>query len=71
MINSLLDMDFYKFTMGQLIHKNHPEVPVEYKLFDRDNKSLSTKINISRLKEELGRLVLKKRSPEYLATSNF
>lgn len=34
-INSLLDTDFYKFTMGQLVFKKHRDVPVKYALKNR------------------------------------
>ncbi len=34
-ITSLLDVDFYKFTMGQLVFKNHPDVPVKYAFKNR------------------------------------
>jgi nicotinate phosphoribosyltransferase len=34
-IKSLLDSDFYKFTMGQVIFKRHPDVPVRFALKNR------------------------------------
>ena len=34
-ITSLLDTDFYKFTMGQLILDRYPDVPVKYSFKNR------------------------------------
>ena len=34
-IQSLLDIDFYKFTMGRLVFKRYREVPVRYALQNR------------------------------------
>lgn len=34
-ITSVLDTDFYKFTMGQLIFEKHPDVPVKYSFKNR------------------------------------
>ena len=36
MITSRSDIDFYKFTMGEFVFKYHPDVEVEYELFDRN-----------------------------------
>ncbi len=35
-IRSLLDVDFYKLTMGYFIHKRYPGVDVKFKLINRD-----------------------------------
>ena len=35
-VQSLLDVDFYKFTMGQFIHRFYPDVLVTFKLTIRD-----------------------------------
>ncbi len=35
-VRSLMDIDFYKFTMGQFIHANHPNVEVVFQLILRD-----------------------------------
>jgi len=34
-IESLLDVDFYKFTMGQMVFLRYPDVPVTYALTNR------------------------------------
>lgn len=54
-IQSLLDLDLYKLTMGQFIWKNHPDVTVTYALANRhaDRVALANLVDISRLKEEL------------------
>jgi len=53
-IQSLLDIDFYKFTMGQLIFKKHKDVPVRFKLTNRTSSvSLSKMIPLEQLKEQL------------------
>lgn len=36
-VRSLMDIDFYKFTMGQVILEKHPDVIVTFKLIVRDN----------------------------------
>lgn len=35
-VQSLMDIDFYKFTMGQFIHRFYPDVEVTFKLIVRD-----------------------------------
>ena len=35
-VRSLMDVDFYKFTMGQFIFNNYPGVRVKFKLINRD-----------------------------------
>ena len=52
-INSLLDMDFYKMSMIQLLYLKHRDVKVKYKLFDRSNMRLSTSIPKEALVEQL------------------
>lgn len=52
-IESLLDIDFYKFTMGQAAHALHPEVPVEYTFVDRSNSRPEVFIAEEQLREEL------------------
>ncbi len=53
-IQSLLDIDFYKFTMGQLIFMKHPDVPV---LFSSKNRTkgvnLREHIDMGELREQL------------------
>ena len=34
-IKSFLDVDFYKFTMGQLVFHRYPDVPVAYSFINR------------------------------------
>lgn len=36
-VRSLMDTDFYKFTMGQLIHRHFPDVEVTFRIIIRDN----------------------------------
>ncbi|TSC82138.1 MAG: nicotinate phosphoribosyltransferase [Parcubacteria group bacterium Gr01-1014_20] len=53
-IESLLDIDFYKFTMGQLVFHRHPNVPVEYALVNRTTGvKLSREIDEGELREQL------------------
>ena len=53
-IESLLDTDFYKFTMGQLVFHRHPNVPVEYALVNRTKEvKLPTEIDEGELREQL------------------
>lgn len=52
-IKSLLDTDFYKFTMGQLIWKNYSNQEVEFKLINRSNAPLAKFINEIELRMEL------------------
>ena len=52
-INSLMDVDFYKFTMGQLIFLKHPNVPVKFKFKNRTNSvQLAKIIPIEALREQ-------------------
>ena len=52
-IRSLLDTDFYKFTMGQYAWKYYPNVKVKYAFINRTDVRLSEHININDLIEEL------------------
>lgn len=53
-IESLLDTDFYKFTMGQLIFKKYPDVPVTYSFKNRTaNILLSHHIKEQAFRDEL------------------
>lgn len=38
-VASLLDVDFYKFTMGQFVFRRHPAVRVRYRLICRDREA--------------------------------
>lgn len=53
-ITSLLDIDFYKFTMGQLAFKRYPDVPVTYAFKNRTKRvCLAGHIDLGELREEL------------------
>ena len=53
-ISSLLDVDFYKFTMGQLVYLRHRGVQVKYGLENRTSSvRLGEHIDIVQLREEL------------------
>jgi nicotinate phosphoribosyltransferase len=53
-LSSLLDIDFYKFTMGQLVFLKYRDVPVVYSLVNRTrNVRLAEFIDESELREEL------------------
>jgi len=53
-IGSLLDVDFYKFTMGQLVYLRHRDVRVRYALENRTSSvKLAEHIDIVQLREEL------------------
>ena len=53
-ITSLLDVDFYKFTMGQLVYLRHRDVRVRYALDNRTSSvRLAEHIDIAQLREEL------------------
>lgn len=56
-IHSLLDVDFYKDTMGQMIFHRHPKVPVKF-VFTNRNRSvrLAECIDMGRLRENLEHL---------------
>ncbi|MBI2054850.1 MAG: nicotinate phosphoribosyltransferase [Candidatus Sungbacteria bacterium] len=53
-IRSLLDVDFYKFTMGQFVWKYYPDVHVKYAFMNRTKKvKIAKAIDMYRLREEL------------------
>lgn len=52
-IRSLLDMDFYKFTMGQLVFLQYPHIPVRYAFKNRTK--LSMQFNTAVCEEDLRR----------------
>jgi nicotinate phosphoribosyltransferase len=53
-IQSLLDVDFYKFTMGLLIWRLHKDVPVTFRFTNRTKRiKLAKHINIKALREQL------------------
>jgi nicotinate phosphoribosyltransferase len=53
-IQSLLDVDFYKFTMGQLVFLRYRDVPVTYALTNRTRKiRLASVVDKAELKAEL------------------
>lgn len=53
-ITSLLDIDFYKFTMGQLVFHRYPNVPVRYAFKNRTARvRLADFISEDELREEL------------------
>jgi len=56
-IRSLLDTDFYKFTMGQLVHRRYPKVPVRYRLIVRTpGTALADRIAEDDLRNELDQM---------------
>ncbi len=52
-INSLLDTDFYKFTMAQLIFRRYGGIRVEFNLIDRSHAPLARFIDEGELRGEL------------------
>ncbi len=52
-INSLLDLDFYKITMSQFAWKYYPNVKVKYAFINRSKVKLAEHINIPELIEAL------------------
>ena len=53
-IESLLDLDFYKFTMGQMVFLKYRDVPVVYSLVNRTREvRLAEFIDASHLRDEL------------------
>ncbi len=53
-IESLLDLDFYKFTMGQMVFLKYRDVPVVYSLVNRTRQvRLAEFIDSAELREEL------------------
>lgn len=53
-INSLMDTDFYKFTMGRVVFERYPDVQVQYGLTNRTKSvRLGEHIKLEQLREEL------------------
>ena len=53
-LESLLDADFYKFTMGQLVFLRHPDVPVVFSFTNRTRDvALAEVIDLADLRAEL------------------
>jgi len=53
-VKSLLDIDFYKFTMGQVIYKRYPDIPVKFAFKNRTKKvRLANHIDEENLRREL------------------
>ncbi len=51
-VQSLLDVDFYKFTMGQFIHRFYPDVEVTFELILRDKSiNLWKYVDINELRQ--------------------
>ncbi|MBI2628369.1 MAG: nicotinate phosphoribosyltransferase [Candidatus Niyogibacteria bacterium] len=75
-IRSLLDIDFYKFTMGQLIYLLYPSVNTTFKLTNRTKSvRLAEEVRIEQLREELDhartlRLSFKKTGQHYSRGTN-
>lgn len=56
-INSLLDIDFYKFTMGQFIFNLYPQIPVKFAFKNRTTKvRLADRVDEQELQEQLDHL---------------
>ena len=52
-VTSLLDTDFYKFTMGQLIFQSYPKIEVEFGLINRSGAPLANFVREDELRAEL------------------
>lgn len=53
-VTSLLDVDFYKFTMAQFVFRRHPEVRVRYRLICRTpGAALARLVPVERFREAL------------------
>lgn len=71
-MRNILDNDFYKLTMGQLVYHNFQNVEVEYKLFIRDNVDLRPyKENIEREINDLQTLIMNRDEKDYLNSIRF
>jgi nicotinate phosphoribosyltransferase len=53
LVDSLLDNDFYNFTMGQLVYTCYPDREVTYKLTNRSTVALGDHIDLDELQEEI------------------
>jgi len=66
-IESPLDIDFYKLSMGQMIHHRHPKVPVTLGFINRTSSvRLADTVSIGRLREELEHCRTLRFSPQEL-----
>jgi len=55
-VRSLLDTDFYKFLMGQVVHGRHADVEVTFELVNRSrSERLADRITEAELREQLDR----------------
>ncbi|MDP3965216.1 MAG: nicotinate phosphoribosyltransferase, partial [bacterium] len=52
-VQSLLDTDFYKFTMGQMVFRHYPDIEVTFKLINRSKAPLAELIREEDLRREL------------------
>lgn len=52
-IQSRLDTDFYKFTMGQMVFRHYPDIEVKFKLINRSKAPLAELIREKDLRHEL------------------
>ena len=53
-VASLLDLDFYKFTMGQLVYLRYRDVPVRYAFTNRtESVRLADYVDEGELREQL------------------
>lgn len=72
-INSLLDLDLYKLTMGYFVFKHYKDVPVAYALTDRKKMRLAEIIAVGELIEELNHVMtlrFTKKEIKYLRGTN-
>ena len=66
-IESLLDIDFYKLSMGQMIFHRHPKMPVTLGFINRTaSVQLAETVSIGRLREELEHCRTLRFSPQEL-----
>lgn len=66
-IESLLDLDFYKLSMGQMIFHRHPTVPVRFAFINRTTSvHIAEIVDIGRLREELEHCRTLRFSPQEL-----
>ena len=56
-IDSLLDLDFYKLTMGQFVYHRHPDIHVTYSLINRRSEQrLADKIKVRELQDQFNHI---------------
>src|SRR3989344_272555 len=66
-IESLLDIDFYKLSVGQMIFHRHPKMPVTLGFINRTaSVQLAETVSIGRLREELEHCRTLRFSPQEL-----